>query len=184
MEKSIFLTGIGGQGMQSVGKEMIKAGDKLGFTVTYSPLYTFEKRGGLSSAYVVLSDKPEIGAPRKEKHDIIVTMDNGTYLASKDDVAPGGTLIVNSTLVKDTNNAPKDIKLIKVPFLDIATEVGNVKVLSTVVLGVVSVLCGLFNEHMDIVENIALETLKKKPELLELNRKAFRRGSELARKYL
>ena len=180
MEKSIFLAGIGGQGMQSVGKSLINAGSKIGLTVTFSPLYTFEKRGGLSSAYTVFTDKLEVGSPRKEKHDIVVVMENGTFNYSKNDVLPGGTLVVHSTLIKDVSGVPEGVNIVEVPFLDIAAELGNHKVVSTVILGYVAAISGLFPD-LAVVKEEALETLKKKPELLKLNELAFDKGVELAR---
>ena len=179
MEKSIFLAGIGGQGMQSVGKSLIQAGDKIGLTVSYSPLYTFEKRGGLSSAYVVFTDKKEVGSPRKEKHDIVVVMENNTFQYSKNDVVNGGTLVVHSSMVKDISGVNEGIQVKEAPFLSVASDLGNTKVLSTVVLGYVAALSGLF-EDLSVVKNQALESLKKKPDLLKLNEIAFDKGVELA----
>lgn len=183
MEKSIFLAGVGGQGMQSVGKELIYSGDAVGLTVTYSPLYTFEKRGGLSSAYVVLSTDERIGAPRKEYHDIVVVMNQFTFDYSKNDVKPGGTLVINSSIVKDINGIPDGIKSVQVPFLDIATELGNAKVISTLILGYVVKLSGMFSD-LDVVKTTALKSLSKKPELLEINATAFDKGVALAEDFI
>lgn len=183
MEKSIFLAGVGGQGMQSVGKELIYAADKAGLTVTYSPLYTFEKRGGLSSAYVVLSTAERIGSPRKEFHDIVVVMNQYTFDYSKNSVKPGGALIINSSIVRDTSGMPDGISSVELPFLDIAAELGNPKVVSTLILGVVARTCGMFPD-IAAVKDTALESLKKKPDMLTLNAAAFDKGVALAEDFL
>lgn len=177
MEKNIFLVGVGGQGLQVAGKVLVRAADKLGYKATYSPRYGFEKRGGLSSCYLVISDR-EIGNPRKYLQDILFVVEPKVYDRFKDCVKTSGVLVVNESLALDV---PEDSKknFIKLPLYECCMELGNMKVISAVVTGaVVALLPDLFSDY-SVVEGCLLASLKNKPLLLELNRKAFNKGIEL-----
>lgn len=180
MELTMFLAGVGGQGMQSVGKSFIKAADAVGLNITYSPLYTFEKRGGLSSCYVNVSDK-RIGSPRKEKFDLVMAMDNVTAAQFGFMTKHGGALVLNSTLVTEIPEISSDVKIHTQPFLDMALELGSEKVISSLALGYIAQLSGLFSD-INIVLETGMSSLKKKPALWEINEKAFRLGVSAAKK--
>lgn len=157
--------------MQSVGKSLIKAADAAGMEITYSPLYTFEKRGGLSSCYVNIADET-IGNPRKENFDVVVAMDNNTAAQFGPMTKDGGVLLLNSTLVSKKPELSDKITVVEKPLLDMAIELGSDKVISSVVLGFVSSYTGIFQD-MELVKNVGMAALKKKPALWELNVKAF-----------
>ena len=181
MLKSMYLAGIGGQGLQVVGKTIVEAAWKKGYHVTYSPKYGFEKRGGLTSCFVVIGTDP-IGNPRKRLHDLVLVMEPKAYRNFKGDVKADGTLVVNSTLVPDREELP--VRRLDVGYHDICLELGNTKIISSVVLGSLAVLLeDIFPDSEELLEYM-LSKLKKKPELAELNREAFRRGCEAMRAQL
>ena len=177
MELSLFLAGVGGQGMQSVGKSLIKSADAAGFEITYSPLYTFEKRGGLSSCYVNIGTEP-IGSPRKETFDIVVAMDNNTAAQFGPLTKHGGTLVLNTTLVTQKPELPADIKVVEEPFLDKAISLGSDKVISSVVLGFLAAYTKIIPD-LEQVKDTGMAALKKKPALWDLNVLAFDLGAML-----
>lgn len=180
MEISMYLAGVGGQGMQSAGKSLIELAAAAGYEVTYSPLYTFEKRGGLSSCYVVVSDK-SIGSPRKEKHDILIAMNQNTYETNRDAVKPGGTLVVNTSQVPDYDKEQEGIHVVGVPFLELAAEAGDTKVISSIALGYLVEKCGLFPSSESVCEAALAKLKAKKAALYEMNVKAFHMGVEAAK---
>lgn len=182
MEISIFLAGVGGQGMQSVGKSFIKAADAAGLTITYSPLYTFEKRGGLSSCYVTVADGP-IGSPRKEFFDVVVAMDNTTAAQYGPLTKAGGTLVINSTLVTKKPDLPDGVIVVEQPFLTQAIQIGSDKVISSVVLGFLSAYTRVIPD-LEMVMNVGMAALKKKPALWEMNVKAFELGQANAEQWM
>ena len=51
MEKSLYLAGVGGQGLQVAGKAIVEAAMSLGYNVTYSPKYGPAKRGWNSQSF-------------------------------------------------------------------------------------------------------------------------------------
>ncbi len=173
MEKSIFITGAGGHGVQSTGKAIAQAAFACGYNVTFSPKYGIEKRGGLSSCYVVISDE-EIGNPRKEKSDITVIIDKKSFPQFREDVVPGGILAVNSSLIEDREYLPGDAKRIDIPFHAIAEEVGS-SAFSTLVLGFTAGLTGLFADP-EVFTSYFPKKVRANEELMELNRRALLRG--------
>ena len=153
MEKSLYLAGVGGQGLQVAGKAVVEAAMGLGYNVTYSPKYGPAKRGGLTSCYLVISDE-EIGNPRKKRHDIMLVMEPMAYAQFKNDVKDGGLLLVNSSLVKEQEAPGGGYRRLDVPMYDVCYELQNTKM---------------------------LEKLKNKASLVELNRSAFEKGFALVR---
>lgn len=179
MEKSIIIAGFGGQGVMVIGQLLsyttCETTDKF---VTYFPSYGAEQRGGTANCYVVISDD-EIGASKVNKADILVILNEPSMERFKDSVVPGGTVVVNSTIVK---NIPEyeDVKVVKVPANDISIELGNPKVMNLVITGALIGVSDILP-----VENVLQTAFKKlgakRPELNPLNEAAFRRGLEIGK---
>ncbi len=177
MLKSMYFAGIGGQGLQVVGKTIAAVANEKGYHVTYSPKYGTAKRGGLTSCFVVISDD-EIGNPRKKKQDLLVVMEPKAYAQFHHDVKAGGTLVVNSTLVPQTEEPDEGVKQVNVPLHGICAELGNTKVISSVALGAVAeLLKDIFPDTQEFLD-FMLKQLSKRPDLLELNKKAFEMGNQ------
>ncbi len=169
MKNELIFSGIGGQGTILMGKMVCTAASKKGLNVTLSPAYGQEKRGGRASCQVVISE--EIGSPVISLADTILVMDEKSFDDYESKVKPGGTLIVNSSMV-DRKTTRTDIKVVEIPFTEIATEVGSARSANMVALGaVVSTL------HIVTLED-AKEVLasKMKPALVEVNTKALEAG--------
>ena len=175
MIKSLYLAGVGGQGLQVAGKTLVEIAYKNGYNVTYSPKYGFEKRGGLTSCYVVISDK-SIGNPRKKLQDVLLVMEPKAYNSFRNDVKAGGTLIVNSSLIKDQTPPDEGVTRKDVPFHDICMQLGNTKVISSVALGAIACQLSDMFPDPEVLLSEMLKKLSKKPELAELNKKAFYEG--------
>lgn len=176
MEKCMYFAGVGGQGLQVLGKTIAEVANEKGFYVTYSPKYGAAKRGGLTSCFITISDKP-IGNPRKKKQDILLVMEPKAYQQFRHDVKPGGVMVVNSTLIPETEPPEEGVQLIAAPLHGVCAELGNTKVISSVALGaVVELLKDIFPDK-EVFREFMLRQLSKKPELLELNKKAFEAGN-------
>lgn len=183
MEKTMYFAGVGGQGLQVLGKTIAEVANEKNMYVTYSPKYGTSKRGGLTSCFVTISDEP-IGNPRKRKQDLLLVMEPKAYQQFRHDVKPGGTLIVNSTLIPETEAPDEGVRMVEVPLHGVCVELGNTKVISSVALGAVAeLLTDMFPQKEDFCE-FMLRQLSKRPDLLELNKKAFAAGSEAMLKSL
>lgn len=177
MEKSIIIAGFGGQGVMVIGQLLsytaCETTDKF---VTYFPSYGAEQRGGTANCYVVISDE-EVGAPKVNQADMLVVLNEPSMERFKDAVVPGGTVVVNSSIVK---NVPEydDVTVVKVDAGNIAIELGNPKVMNLVVTGAIIGVSDLLP-----VENVLQTAFKKlgakRPELNPRNEAAFRRGLEI-----
>ena len=92
--------------------------------------------------------------------------------------------MINSTLVPQTGEPDEGVRVVKVPLHGVCMELGNTKVISTVALGAMAeLLTDLFPEKEAFLE-FALRQLARKPELAELNKRAFAAGSEAMKKSL
>ena len=173
MEKNIFITGAGGHGVQSTGKAIAQAAFSRGYEVTFSPKYGIEKRGGLSSCYVVVSDSA-IGNPRKDKSDITVIIDKKSFPQFRENVKDGGVLVVNSSLIEDREYRPENAVRLDVPFHAIAETIGA-SAFSTLVLGFTAKLTGIF-EDPEIFTAFFPKKVQADEKLMELNRRMLYAG--------
>jgi 2-oxoglutarate ferredoxin oxidoreductase subunit gamma len=178
MTKYLF-AGFGGQGVLFIGKVMAQAGMIAKRQVTWIPAYGPEMRGGTANCSVIISNK-RIGSPTVGKPDIALVMNEASYQKFLANVVPGGTLYVNSSIVPELPGR-EDIKIVRVPVNDIAHELGESKVANIVMLGVIQAITPSLEDA--IIVNALVELAGKKPELAELNSRAFNAGVEYAKKH-
>lgn len=69
----ILIAGKGGQGVQTLAQILARAAFKAGCQVSLIPNYGLEQRGGMSLAYLQISQE-KIAYPRFSKPDILVIM--------------------------------------------------------------------------------------------------------------
>ena len=174
MKRELLFSGIGGQGVITLGEALCDAAIKANLHVTFVPFYGQEKRGGRTMCNIVVSDSVE--SPIISEANVMLIMDErslGDYQAL---MAGDGTLILNSSMIeKEPSCKCRDIK--KVPFYDIAQELGNVKTANIVALGYIAKMLPMIP-----YENIAAEVEKsfaKKPKLIPINLEALHMGYEL-----
>ena len=178
MKYEIILSGFGGQGVMSIGKNLVEAGMEEGLFVTWVPSYGPEMRGGTANCTVILSDEP-IGAPLVDNPTEIVVMNRPSLAKFEPTVVPGGTVFINSSVVEDKVTR-EDLKAYYIPCDAIALELGNAKVSNMVMLGAV-------NDQAKLVEGeMLLEAFKKvfgasKEKFIPINKEALAKGAEAAR---
>jgi 2-oxoglutarate ferredoxin oxidoreductase subunit gamma len=176
MEQQVIIAGFGGQGVMLIGKILAHAGMREHKEVSWLPSYGPEMRGGTSNCTVVVSDEP-VGSPLVYRPSAVIAMNAPSLTKFEPSVSPGGLLLVNSCLVpKEVTR--RDIRALKVPANDIALEVGHVRAANMVVLGAYVGATGVVS--LETVEIVVRETLSAKPQLVESNLAALRRGHDLA----
>lgn len=175
MYQGIRISGFGGQGVISAGVLLAQAGLEDGKEVSFFPAYGAEMRGGTANCSVVVSSD-EVSTPIVTAPDTAIVLNEPSLAKFEPMVRPGGLLIVNTSLV---NSKPtrKDIKILNVPCNEIAGELGNGKVMNMVAMGAFAAATGAVT--IEAITKALPKVYKKlKPEVIELNVKALKRGAE------
>jgi 2-oxoglutarate ferredoxin oxidoreductase subunit gamma len=122
MKTETIVAGHGGQGVLELANWLAYFHLRKGRHVAYTPSYGPETRGGKVRCYVVASDEP-IDSPIVEEPDLLIVMNipSMDYLPM---LKHGGTLVVNSSLVKEVSDRP-DISIVRVPAIDLASRLGR-----------------------------------------------------------
>lgn len=174
MKKELLFSGIGGQGVITLGETLCDAAIKAGFNVTFVPFYGQEKRGGRTMCNIVISDSVE--SPIISEANVMLIFDERSLADYQDLMDPEGDLILNSSIV-ETEPTCACGRLHKVPFLDAAQALGNPKTANVVAMGYIAKLLPEIP-----YEAIAAEVEKsfaKKPKLIPINLEALQKGYEL-----
>ena len=175
MKKELLFSGIGGQGVITLGETLCDAAIKAGYNVTFVPFYGQEKRGGRTMCNIVISDGVE--SPIISEADIMLIFDERSLKDYQALMSEAGTMILNSDLVElEPECSCKNIK--KIPFSTTAQSLGNPKTANVVALGYIAKLLPMIP-----YDKIAAEVEKSfaaKPKLIPLNLEALKAGYDLA----
>ena len=179
MKTEIISSGFGGQGALTVGKFIAKAAMKEGKHVSWLPSYGPEMRGGTANVSAVISDKL-IASPIVSFPDILVALNQPSIDKFGADLRENGLMIINTDMCpKGTDRT--DIDVISAPMNKIAKEIGSVKVMNMIAIGMI-----IGRKKLIKFETIAADLTafleKKNPALLEANLKAINKGIELGTK--
>lgn len=179
LHKCMF-SGSGGQGSALMAKMVCLGAIKENLKVVMTQTYGIEQRGGDSTAYVIVSDKP-IGSPIVENDaDIAVALSQSIYDNCFEGVIPEGKLFTNSSMV-ETPKKTNEFEQVLIPVSDTAMELGTVRCANMVMLG--AVLAETEILKLKTVEEVVRETFgAKKPKLIDLNINALRTGYAAAKK--
>ena len=180
MINRLMIAGFGGQGVMMIGKLIGECAMEQGLNATFFPSYGAEQRGGTANCTVIQSDKM-IGAPTSNKLDVLCALNQPSMVDFLPKLREGGTLLVNSSIVDTSDTGRDDIQIVKVDIDNMAYELGNRKVANVIMFGAYMALVNTI--PLDRAEEIAMHKLGKKPELIELNRKAFKAGVEVIQKW-
>lgn len=173
MKCELLFSGIGGQGVITLGETLCDAAIKAGYNVTFVPFYGQEKRGGRTMCNIVISESVE--SPIISAADIMMIMDERSLGDYQDLMATDGTLILNSSMI-DLEPTCKCGSVQKIPFYDIAQELGNPKTANVVALGYIAKLLPMI--PYDTIAAEVEKSFAKKPKLIPINLEALRKGYE------
>lgn len=173
MYTSIKIGGFGGQGVMVIGQLLGYAACSEGMNATFLPRYGPEKRGGTANCSVIISDQ-EIGALMPETVDCLVALNQASLDKFIGNVKEGGMVIFNSALCKKPERT--DIAVYSIDAMEAAQELGSAKVTNVVVIGAFVKCSGLL--QVEEVSKALDVKLGKKPEFIEMNRKALLVGME------
>ena len=176
MEKNFILAGFGGQGILLAGTILANSFMLDGKNVTWYPCYGAEMRGGTVNCEIVVSDT-EVSSVHKQNTDYALVLNQQSFDRFVERVKSGGTIVANSTLVKETKPRT-DINYVFAPMGKIANDLGTNKVTNVVSLGVLSSVCNIISE-ISLIKAVEKVLGEKKKDLLPLNINALKLGSGL-----
>lgn len=134
MRHDVFIAGFGGQGVLLAGNLLSYAALIEGKNVSFFPAYGVEKRGGAAMCTVVIADG-EVGSPVIGNPSVTVVLNQISLDKYGQKVKPGGTMIVNSSLVDASLFHRDDIETILVPMNEIALQLGDARMVNMVAIG-------------------------------------------------
>ena len=176
MQNEVQFAGFGGQGIMLMGQIMAQTAMQQGYEVVWIPSYGPEMRGGTAYCTVVISDRP-IGSPiiRNPKH--LVAMNRPSLEKFAPSVKSGGTIFINSSIIS-IDAGRDDVDVVKVPIIEIAKELGNVRTANIIALAA-------FVSRSQVVDFERLrESVKakfaNKEKLIPINMKALEEGKKAA----
>jgi 2-oxoglutarate ferredoxin oxidoreductase subunit gamma len=177
MQKEIIIAGFGGQGVLFGGQVLAYAAMDTGKEVTWIPSYGPEMRGGTANCTVVIADD-EIGSPLVKNPPLAVALNLPSFDKYESLLAPGGTLIVNQSMV-DRAAKRDDIHIIFIPCNEIAEEIGDKRLLNMVAVG--ALLTALPELTIkDVGKALEAHLPARHKHLLPKNYEALKRGYETA----
>ena len=175
MTTQYLIAGFGGQGILFAGKFLAYKGLLEDKQVSWLPSYGPEMRGGTASCSIIISDEP-VGSPIVSTPDLLVAMNLPSLDKYESTVAPGGTIIVDSTLV-ERKVARDDVNVVYVPATGLASENGMPTLANMIIVGKI---LALYNEFNADGVNAALGKVisARHQDMLQFNLKAMELGAD------
>ena len=171
----MLIAGFGGQGILFTGKFLAYKGLVEGKEVSWLPSYGPEMRGGTASCSVILSDEP-VGSPIVSTPDVLVAMNLPSLDKYEDTVAPGGIIIVDSTLIERKVNRD-DVTVYYVPATKLASDNEMPTLANMIIAGkLLKATDGFTEEGVEAALKKVISA--KRADMLEVNKKAMQIGAD------
>ena len=184
---NIMVVGVGGQGTLLTSRIIGKTALNAGFDVKLSEVHGMAQRGGSVVTFVRYDKKVYEPVCEEGSVDILISFERLEALRYAHFLKKDGVMIVNDTridpmtVVIGAKTYPEGIleglerehTVYTIDGGTVAKELGNSKVLNSVVLGLAA-------KHIGFTENEWLETLQATvpPKTIDINTRAFKAGYE------
>jgi len=185
MTKNIMIVGVGGQGTLLTSRIIGKAAIEMGYDVKISEVHGMAQRGGSVVTFVRFGEKVNEPVVEEGQADVIIALERLEALRYAHFLKKDGVLVVNDcridpmTVVIGAKEYPQNIleglkerhNVYAIDGQKIALELGNSKVLNSVVLGYAAPFVGFDKQ-------VWLDTISATvpPKTIEINKKAFELG--------
>jgi 2-oxoisovalerate ferredoxin oxidoreductase beta subunit len=170
---ALKLAGAGGDGAQTAAMLITRAAINEGFDSTHIPSYGPESRGGTSYADVHIAEE-EVLSPASPNPHVLVAFNAPSLAKFGPDVVRGGTVVYDSSVIKEVPPLPPGVRSYGVPFTEIAADLGKVLVKNVVALGALQAATNLFPKETFLTA--IRQALKDKCAMIPLNEEAFNWG--------
>ena len=185
MTKNIMIVGVGGQGTLLTSRIIGKTALLMGLDVKISEVHGMAQRGGSVVTFVRFGDKVAEPVVEEGQADIIISFERLEAQRYAHFLKKDGTLIVNDTRIDPMTvvigakeypenileNLQKQHNVYSIDGQKAALELGNSKVLNSVVLGFAAKFIGFEKEVW--LDTVAATVPQK---TIEINKKAFEFG--------
>ncbi|MDR3201266.1 MAG: 2-oxoacid:acceptor oxidoreductase family protein, partial [Spirochaetales bacterium] len=178
-EQLVKLAGFGGQGVLSGGILLANCAIAEKHTTSWLPSYGPEMRGGTANAGVIISDE-QIGSPMVDNANFFIAMNGPSLDTFEDSIVPGGTVLVNSSLI-ERKVKRTDIKALYAPLTEIAQTAGAVAAATVAAIVVYALATGVI--AVDTIKQVIPLSIKRK-SLVEENLRVVEAAAEYFRKNL
>ena len=176
----VTMSGLGGKGVLTLGRILAEAGMDIYDYVSYFPNYSPAMRGGESECTVIFSDTP-IPSPLIYNPAHAIVMDPASFTQFEMRLKPGGIIFCDDSIISAKGDR-KDIEVFNVAASDEAVALGDLQVANMILLG--AYVGKAESVPLGMLERALTKRFKgtRREGLLDLNKKAVRKGNELARK--
>ena len=187
MTKNIMIVGVGGQGTLLTSRIIGKVALAAGLDVKISEVHGMAQRGGSVVTFVRYGEQVSEPVVEEGEADVIIAFERLEAKRYAHFLKKDGVIVVNDcridpmTVVTGAMQYPENIlenlksqyEIYAIDGQQIAKEIGNSKVLNSVVLGYAA-------KHLGMDKDSIIKTLEQTvpPKTIELNLKAFLKGYE------
>jgi 2-oxoisovalerate ferredoxin oxidoreductase beta subunit len=170
---ALKLAGSGGDGAQTAALLIARAAINEGYDATHIPSYGPESRGGTSYADVHIA-REEVLSPASPQPHVLIAFNAPSLAKFGPLVAENGTVIYDSSVIAELPRFRDGVRVVGVPFTQIATDLGRVVVKNVVALGALCAATAVFPE--ETLLTAIRQALQSKCALIPLNEEAFAWG--------
>jgi len=186
----ILIVGVGGQGVLLASEIISEVAMMHGFDIKKSEVHGMSQRGGVVSSHIKIAPKVYSPTIQHGQADILMAFEQAEGLRAIDWMKKDGVAIISRTqLVPAIVTSSKQFtypdgaveqmrgmadKVIAVDADQIAAELGNPRLVNTILLGIVS-------NYLPFETDLWVEVIKKrvKARFVDINLKAFNRGRKV-----
>ena len=141
MELKLFVSGIGGQGVQLIGKTIALAALTEGRHVMLAGEYGGHMRGGSSIVAVVIGLEPVRALPNLPEAEMAIALSHSYWEKVSSRLKPGSLILAEETIAPDLPNEDGH-HIVSVPALALGMQAGNRLSASMAMMGAFSELTG------------------------------------------
>jgi Pyruvate/2-oxoacid:ferredoxin oxidoreductase gamma subunit len=175
MERTLLMTGIGGQGIQLAAQVLVRAALAEGREVQLFGSYGGMMRGGNTEAAVVVGDGPVESPPTIIDAWSAIVMHHEYWEPVRDRLAQGSLLMLNTSVFAETIDRSR-YRVVEVPASDLAAEAGSIVAATMVMTGAYARATGLVGvESLSAAVADALPSYRT--QHVTLNQAALRAGA-------
>ncbi|MDW7675368.1 MAG: 2-oxoacid:acceptor oxidoreductase family protein [Bacillota bacterium] len=180
----LALAGEGGQGVQSVAGIITDAAYAEGKEALYIPNFGVEQRGGVSIAFVQISDENNIGSPKFKKGDIVIALSDRAVRRTQQYVDENTVFIYDAAIEGIEDDLPKNAKkILAIPAIEVSKNELHPRVFNVVIMGAAigaTKVIDIEQAKKSIEAKLGYK-FEQNPELRELNFRALEKGMELVK---